>query len=210
MALQIPVCFAEDAQGPGFAPRVIDRVEDLQREFSAVDGIVEMPQVPVRDGEQGQGCRLDPPVTNLAAEADCLLEVRERGVEVSNVPVGIGDAGQQASFAIRVVAFPDGGEAAPMGGDPVGPSLADGEVAPQRERKLPRDVGQPVLGSLKCRGDQVGPFGLAPAQRGAGRGQLEWLTGWVRMLDRKSTRLNSSHEWISYAVFCLKKKKKNH
>src|SRR5438105_12468651 len=23
--------------------------------------------------------------------------------------------------------------------------------------------------------------------------------------DRKSTRLNSSHEWISYAVFCLKK-----
>src|SRR5207247_10772546 len=26
--------------------------------------------------------------------------------------------------------------------------------------------------------------------------------------DRKSTRLNSSHEWSSYAVFCLKKKKK--
>src|SRR5207247_10773811 len=25
--------------------------------------------------------------------------------------------------------------------------------------------------------------------------------------DRKSTRLNSSHEWISYAVFCLKKKR---
>src|SRR5438105_6697157 len=29
-----------------------------------------------------------------------------------------------------------------------------------------------------------------------------------RHRDRKSTRLNSSHEWISYAVFCLKKKKK--
>src|SRR5206468_9938917 len=28
-------------------------------------------------------------------------------------------------------------------------------------------------------------------------------------LDRKSTRLNSSHDQISYAVFCLKKKKKN-
>src|SRR6185503_20892777 len=27
--------------------------------------------------------------------------------------------------------------------------------------------------------------------------------------DRKSTRLNSSHGYISYAVFCLKKKKKN-
>src|SRR5438105_8179352 len=28
--------------------------------------------------------------------------------------------------------------------------------------------------------------------------------------DRKSTRLNSSHEWISYAVFCLKKKSITH
>src|SRR5207247_5287809 len=28
--------------------------------------------------------------------------------------------------------------------------------------------------------------------------------GWRK--DRKSTRLNSSHEWISYAVFCLKRK----
>src|SRR5438552_12875862 len=28
--------------------------------------------------------------------------------------------------------------------------------------------------------------------------------------DRKSTRLNSSHQIISYAVFCLKKKKKTH
>src|SRR3712207_8570549 len=30
---------------------------------------------------------------------------------------------------------------------------------------------------------------------------------WVPCLDRKSTRLNSSHANISYAVFCLKKKK---
>src|SRR2546429_832265 len=29
-------------------------------------------------------------------------------------------------------------------------------------------------------------------------------------IDRKSTRLNSSHGYISYAVFCLKKKKKTH
>src|SRR6266567_5012188 len=42
------------------------------------------------------------------------------------------------------------------------------------------------------------------------------LAGWsihvppgpVRRPDRKSTRLNSSHSQISYAVFCLKKKKK--
>src|SRR5207247_10918609 len=32
--------------------------------------------------------------------------------------------------------------------------------------------------------------------------------GVSRSRDRKSTRLNSSHEWISYAVFCLKKKNK--
>src|SRR5947209_16213405 len=31
----------------------------------------------------------------------------------------------------------------------------------------------------------------------------------LRLRDRKSTRLNSSHANISYAVFCLKKKKKN-
>src|SRR2546427_9482119 len=34
-----------------------------------------------------------------------------------------------------------------------------------------------------------------------------WLL-YTRGLDRKSTRLNSSHSQISYAVFCLKKKKK--
>src|ERR1017187_7604462 len=37
---------------------------------------------------------------------------------------------------------------------------------------------------------------------------LAEITGWVRVVltDRKSTRLNSSHRCISYAVFCLKKK----
>src|SRR2546421_8743448 len=34
------------------------------------------------------------------------------------------------------------------------------------------------------------------------------LVGAGRLQDRKSTRLNSSHDQISYAVFCLKKKKK--
>src|SRR6266481_2980671 len=40
-----------------------------------------------------------------------------------------------------------------------------------------------------------------PAGRGASRQALP------HRLDRKSTRLNSSHSSISYAVFCLKKKK---
>src|SRR2546429_7142917 len=32
------------------------------------------------------------------------------------------------------------------------------------------------------------------------------VIGWSTLLDRKSTRLNSSHGYISYAGFCLKKK----
>src|SRR2546430_13510147 len=39
--------------------------------------------------------------------------------------------------------------------------------------------------------------------------EVRSYVGWYRhiTLDRKSTRLNSSHSQISYAVFCLKKKK---
>src|SRR5258708_19282804 len=36
------------------------------------------------------------------------------------------------------------------------------------------------------------------------------MSGFSDERDRKSTRLNSSHQIISYAVFCLKKKKKIH
>src|SRR3712207_7532011 len=49
--------------------------------------------------------------------------------------------------------------------------------------------------------DQALPIGtaLAPSRRA--------LATLLRCIDRKSTRLNSSHANISYAVFCLKKKK---
>src|SRR5688572_31747997 len=39
-------------------------------------------------------------------------------------------------------------------------------------------------------------------------GAISYVRGHIQILDRKSTRLNSSHSQISYAVFCLKKKKK--
>src|SRR5947208_5127847 len=39
------------------------------------------------------------------------------------------------------------------------------------------------------------------------RGCMLSRARWRRERDRKSTRLNSSHQIISYAVFCLKKKK---
>src|SRR2546429_5883151 len=48
------------------------------------------------------------------------------------------------------------------------------------------------------------PDGLTPLALAAFLGHEE-----VVELDRKSTRLNSSHGYISYAVFCLKKKKKH-
>src|SRR6266536_5832598 len=44
------------------------------------------------------------------------------------------------------------------------------------------------------------PASLPPHRASAAR------AGCTRTGDRKSTRLNSSHEWRSYAVFCLKKK----
>src|SRR5207247_11126503 len=64
---------------------------------------------------------------------------------------------------------------------------------------------------------QLGPGGSVLGIRGLGQVFLENLQDQGMRLglgflgrngssDRKSTRLNSSHEWISYAVFCLKKK----
>src|SRR2546427_9588897 len=44
--------------------------------------------------------------------------------------------------------------------------------------------------------------------RKASRLRIPVLGNFVEHVDRKSTRLNSSHSQISYAVFCLKKKKK--
>src|SRR3712207_7959512 len=66
--------------------------------------------------------------------------------------------------------------------------------------------GHPVL---VARNDvQVGPPALAsPA---LGERDPRRLGVHDRLVDRKSTRLNSSHANISYAVFCLKKKKQEH
>src|SRR3989442_4541379 len=52
------------------------------------------------------------------------------------------------------------------------------------------------------RSDHVEP------ERGEGAGTVHVGAGEHAVADRKSTRLNSSHVRISYAVFCLKKKKK--
>src|SRR5687768_18478370 len=63
----------------------------------------------------------------------------------------------------------------------------------------------PISGSKSC---ARRAWSSAMANRSATGGSGG--TGWPLSIDRKSTRLNSSHGYISYAVFCLKKKKKKY
>src|SRR5690554_7568693 len=58
------------------------------------------------------------------------------------------------------------------------------------------------LGREKQKGSHGEPFLVTAGVDGSG------IRRGLDQLDRKSTRLNSSHVRISYAVFCLKKKKK--
>src|SRR2546430_11550269 len=69
-------------------------------------------------------------------------------------------------------------------------------------------AGQPVAGVVAVV-DRALVLGGGGAGLEAGEGApVEGVVVEVGDLDRKSTRLNSSHSQISYAVFCLKKKKK--
>src|SRR5216683_7048585 len=74
----------------------------------------------------------------------------------------------------------------------------DGHLAARSAEEL-RDLLQRALGRR-----EADPLRIHFGQSGQ---PLE-AQGQVRAADRKSTRLNSSHDQISYAVFCLKKKKK--
>src|SRR6266436_7003323 len=66
-------------------------------------------------------------------------------------------------------------------------------------RQPPKSTLFPYTTLFRSR-DRDRPAPPAPAHR-AGSTASRWSR------DRKSTRLNSSHGYISYAVFCLKKKK---
>src|SRR5690242_21647693 len=66
-----------------------------------------------------------------------------------------------------------------------------------------RRHGLPRLASL----ERFGEPGRIPRRGGPNGGTLAPARGLHAGPDRKSTRLNSSHMSISYAVFCLKKKK---
>src|SRR2546430_5925191 len=75
-------------------------------------------------------------------------------------------------------------------------------------RRPPRSTLFPYTTLFRSE-QRLGRPGLTQlGQRIAVRAQLEPLPRAEIIRDRKSTRLNSSHSQISYAVFCLKKKKK--
>src|SRR2546426_6069556 len=58
-------------------------------------------------------------------------------------------------------------------------------------------------------GERLDVFALAFRKDGVERERHHLCGRPAQIRDRKSTRLNSSHLVISYAVFCLKKKKQN-
>src|SRR2546422_2286008 len=67
-----------------------------------------------------------------------------------------------------------------------------------------------VYNRTRARADQLKHLnaGVADSPAAAAQGAEVLITMVGDDADRKSTRLNSSHGYISYAVFCLKKKKK--
>src|SRR2546430_12520861 len=67
-------------------------------------------------------------------------------------------------------------------------------------------AGRCAVRAAAAHGDGRVPAAARGEQRGARRAQSDHLARDGEG-DRKSTRLNSSHSQISYAVFCLKKKK---
>src|SRR5258708_18254686 len=70
-------------------------------------------------------------------------------------------------------------------------------------------VGEP---QKCCAGDQAGVAQMQAEQdkrKSAECQSHQQDFAGADMIDRKSTRLNSSHQIISYAVFCLKKKKRH-
>src|SRR5699024_11350598 len=98
----------------------------------------------------------------------------------------------------------------------LGPRPAAEQQVPPGDAAVARAA--PLTGGLLFRDfndfDQVLPAGAGALEQVEGRrhgaihlvGNVSLREGATRAVDRKSTRLNSSHVSISYAVFCLKKK----
>src|SRR2546422_4983409 len=109
--------------------------------------------------------------------------------------VGPGDAGEALNGLAGVLESPQLAEARVIGDG----SCVDDVVG----------LGVLDIGSRRQLADQSGdilPRGVEAEQSGSAY-PLRLVDFLCCLGDRKSTRLNSSHGYISYAVFCLKKKK---
>src|SRR2546429_7408602 len=73
-------------------------------------------------------------------------------------------------------------------------------------RRPPRSTLFPYTTLFRSHGGRAALPVLAGLLRAVGSARLAVRPGHGQAGDRKSTRLNSSHGYISYAVFCLKKK----
>src|SRR5947208_11386785 len=72
-------------------------------------------------------------------------------------------------------------------------------------RRPPRSTLFPYTTLFRSGRQPFGGYGMSGV--GSKAGGPDYLLQFLDPRDRKSTRLNSSHQIISYAVFCLKKKK---
>src|SRR2546426_1550078 len=79
-------------------------------------------------------------------------------------------------------------------------------------RRPPRSTLFPYTTLFRSRGEGAGALEVGPGDVRSRSDHLSAVNQLLQLevrIDRKSTRLNSSHLVISYAVFCLKKKKNN-
>src|SRR5688572_32062419 len=109
------------------------------------------------------------------------------------MPQALGDFEQHILFALIR-----------LGDDAYGVTIRE-SIEARTGRAISPGALYTALDRLEQRGLVASRLGEPTPQRGGKRKRLYTLQP-----DRKSTRLNSSHSQISYAVFCLKKKKKYH
>src|SRR2546428_9450127 len=81
-------------------------------------------------------------------------------------------------------------------------------VASYADFKNAKNGAHPSLAQIAARSKVSRRQVCTELQRMATHGCITWDKGHSGWGDRKSTRLNSSHDQISYAVFCLKKKRR--
>src|SRR5207247_3776610 len=117
----------------------------------------------------------------------------------------LGAAGQERGEAVALEAHAPGAVVDGSSGRRAGERAAGRPRREQHQGDAVRPRAEREAADSRVHGDDGNvPGREVPQQRAVARGGARCAA--VGEGDRKSTRLNSSHEWISYAVFCLKKK----